>query len=170
MRLLISFFICLCFSTASFAGDIALKLLPQAQKIGTYSFSYLIWDVYDITLYAKNNAVNNKSDLALSLAYKRNIDGKDISQRSIEEIKGLGFKDKKMLQKWQRQMDQLFPDVMDGTILTGLRQNNKAIFYKNGVKLGVIDDPQFAQYFFDIWLSPRTSEPQMRRVLLGQGG
>ncbi len=45
--------------------------------------------------------------------------------------------------------------------------NGKAIFYLNNKFIGKINDTQLAQYFFDIWLSPKTSDPKMRQALLG---
>ena len=38
------------------------------------------------------------------------------------------------------------------------------------VPLGEVPDPDFARLFFAIWLSPATSEPQMRSQLLAQTG
>ena len=34
--------------------------------------------------------------------------------------------------------------------------------------IGDVRDPLFAKLFFGIWLSPQTSEPQLRRALLAQ--
>jgi hypothetical protein len=44
------------------------------------------------------------------------------------------------------------------------------LFLLNGQPAGEIRDPEFARLFFGIWLSPRTSEPAMRRALLAGRG
>jgi len=168
MRIFILFIISLCIATVSYANMAVVKTLPEASKISTYSYSYFLWDVYDIALYADTDQISRKSDLALALTYKRDLKGQDISRHSIDEIQNLGFKDKKILKKWQSQMDTLFPDVQEGIMLTGIRKDNTAIFYRNETYLGTIKDALFARYFFDIWLSPSTSEPDMRNALLGQ--
>jgi hypothetical protein len=41
-------------------------------------------------------------------------------------------------------------------------------FFRNGTPIGDIDDREFARAFFAIWLDPRTSEPELRKQLLGE--
>ena len=66
-------------------------------------------------------------------------------------------------------MRALFPDVHKGDTLTGVyTRKGTTIFYKNGKKLETINDPEFGRAFFGIWLSENTSEPDLRKQLLGQ--
>ena len=70
---------------------------------------------------------------------------------------------------WENQMRALFPDVSAGDRITGVHQPAMgAVFWGNGRLLGEVRDPLFAKLFFGIWLSPQTSEPQLRRALLAQ--
>jgi hypothetical protein len=70
---------------------------------------------------------------------------------------------------WEGQMRALFPDVSTGDRITGVNQPGiGAVFWRNGQLLGEVRDVAFAQQFFGIWLSPQTSEPQLRRALLAQ--
>jgi len=151
----------------AFAQMNNIKIIPNAKKIGEYSYSYFIWDIYNIALYAENNDASNGQNIALMLTYKRDLKGQDISARSISEIRNLGFKHEDILQSWQDKMDHIFPNVQDGTVLTGIRYSDKVVFYQNGREIGIIQDAEFSRYFFDIWLSPNTSEPDMRKALLG---
>ena len=65
-------------------------------------------------------------------------------------------------------MKQLFPDVQAGDRITGVhRPGVGARFHVNGRLAGEVRDADFARLFFAIWLSPRTSEPQLRAALLG---
>ena len=41
-------------------------------------------------------------------------------------------------------------------------------FCPNDLKRLVASDPEFGQYFLDIWLSPETTRPELRERLLGQ--
>lgn len=64
---------------------------------------------------------------------------------------------------------QMLPDVQDGDSLTGINVPQRGVrFYKNGRSIGVVDDGDFARAFFAIWLDARTSEPKLRRQLLGE--
>jgi hypothetical protein len=65
-------------------------------------------------------------------------------------------------------MLRVFPDVRQGDRLVGLqRPGTGASFWINGRFQGEVRDVEFARRFFGIWLSPQTSEPAMRRALLG---
>ena len=148
--------------------ELATRHIPQAQAIGTARLSFLFWDVYDATLYAADGQWRADAPYALSLSYLRQLDGDKIAERSAQEIRGQGFSDEDKLDVWRQQMRELFPDVDENTTLTGVRdENGHALFYRNGVAIGGIKDAEFSDWFFGIWLSENTSEPQMRMELLG---
>ena len=48
------------------------------------------------------------------------------------------------------------------------RPGEGALFLTNGRQTGWVPDPDFARVFFGIWLAPTTSEPGLRRQLIGQ--
>jgi len=43
-----------------------------------------------------------------------------------------------------------------------------ALWLAYGTPIGTIEDPEFARASFAIWFDPRTSEPVLRRQLLGE--
>jgi hypothetical protein len=58
--------------------------------------------------------------------------------------------------------------VHAGDRITGVhRPGEAAVFFVNGRGVGEVRDARFAQLFFGIWLSPRTSQPALRASLLG---
>tara|TARA_Y100001970_G_scaffold103185_1_gene129525 strand:+ start:17458 stop:17985 length:528 start_codon:yes stop_codon:yes gene_type:complete len=137
-------------------------------KIGEAKFTYLFWDIYHAELYAPISGWNPEKPFALSLKYFREFEGIDIADKSISEIEGQGFSDRKLLDEWKLQLREILPDVSDGTILTGIRNTNgHTLFYHDGSKIGVIKDTKFTKRFFNIWLGKKTSEPSLRRALLG---
>jgi hypothetical protein len=71
-------------------------------------------------------------------------------------------------QAWLQAMQAAFPDVAAGDRLTGIhRPGQGARFLANGRPTLDVNDPEFARLFFGIWLSDKTSEPQLRQALLG---
>ena len=65
-------------------------------------------------------------------------------------------------------MQDIFPDVENGTILTGVYYpNNKTVFYRDDGEIGTITDIEFGKWFFNIWLGEKTAFPKMRADLLG---
>lgn len=157
------------FGTPTLAADAVIQQIPNANKVGEGRLSIVFWDVYDATLYAPNGEWNPEEPHALSIRYFREIEGADIAERSIEEMRKQGFSDERLLADWHKQMLAIFPDVKDGTELTALFTHQKTTdFYHNGKRIGSVNAPLFGKHFFDIWLSEKTSEPSLRKALLGQ--
>ncbi|MBC6445261.1 MAG: chalcone isomerase family protein [Alphaproteobacteria bacterium GM202ARS2] len=143
--------------------------MSNPQPVGSGRLTYVFWDVYDIVLYASNGTFKSGEPYALSLSYLRELSGEELAERSVEEIEEQGFTDKKRLAAWQRQMTAIFPDVDEGITLTGVRdQNGNAIFYSNGKRIGTIKDRRFTRWFFGIWLSKKSTLPELRNQLLGR--
>jgi hypothetical protein len=145
-----------------------LQHVPDAQKVGAGRLSFLFWNVYDATLYAPEKRYDAVQPYALKLAYLLELKGADIAERSVEEMRKQGFKDESKLSEWQKAMEKLFPDVKEGSVLTGIRDaKGDALFYLDEVFIGSIKDKAFTERFFAIWLDKNTSEPALRKQLLG---
>lgn len=108
--------------------------------------------------------------LVLELDYLRDLKGSAIAERSLQEMRRVGSFSETQALRWLEQMQRTFPDVKAGDRLTGqLLPGQGAAFWHNGRPIGRITEAEFATLFFGIWLSPATSEPDMRLALLGQG-
>ncbi len=162
MRLLKLLALLLLFSNPSFAQEAPL---PH-KLIGSADFKYLFWNVYKIDLYANNKSLNG--ELALKLTYKRKLYADKIAQRSIDEISKQNCGDKRNYNNWLNKMKTIFPDVKKGDTLTGVKEKlGTTTFYKNKIKIGQFKDKTLTQCFFNIWLSPKTTQPNLRAKLLG---
>lgn len=150
------------------ANDVVQKYVPHAKSVGTGRLSVVFWDVYDATLYAPNGKWDADKPYALSIDYFREIEGPDIAKRSIEEMQKQGLADEEKSARWQTQMESIFPDVKNGSKITAIFTHKKSTdFYSNSKHIGSINDKEFSAYFFNIWLSKKTSEPELRMKLLG---
>ncbi|MFC3121020.1 chalcone isomerase family protein [Agaribacter flavus] len=166
MRYLCIVLILLCSSLAEAKSYI--KYIDDPKTVGKTRLEVLFWDIYDAELVAPKGQWSKDKPFALSLTYLRAFDGKEIASRSIDEIRDLGMEDERKLAKWFEQMQILFPDVKEGNTITGIVDDRAySIFYFDEQRLGVVEDPEFSQWFFDIWLSEKSSEPKMRKRLLG---
>lgn len=155
-------------SSPSWAIEILDKYIQKPKIVGQGRLSFLAWDIYDATLFAEQGEWKEQKSFALELSYLRDIEGKKIASKSIDEIRSQGLNDEIKLAAWYSQMVDIFPNVSDGTNLIGICDyNNHAIFYNGNEYLGAINDPEFSKYFFDIWMGEGTSEPQLRSALLG---
>ena len=166
-------FLCLVFvlfsSVAYAAHDAIESSIPSAEVVGKGRLSLVFWDVYDATLYAPQGKWDAKKPMALSIHYFREIEGKDIVDRSIGEMRKQGFSDEAKLAKWQKEMAAFFPQVKNGDELMGVYIPGKPTqFYLGEKRIGTIKDGDFGEHFFAIWLSEKTSEPKLRKQLLGE--
>lgn len=142
--------------------------VPDAAIVGRGVMSYAFWDIYEATLYAPAGVWDSSKPVALSIHYFRTLHGKAIADRSVQEIRQQGFNNEVTLAAWNSQMKAIFPDVENGTVLTAVYVPGKhTTFYKGADAIGVIKGDDFGQSFFGIWLAEKTSEPTLRRALLG---
>ena len=150
------------------ASEYIEKYIPQAEKVGEGRLTYLFWDVYDAALFAPQGTWQGEQPYALKLSYLMDIEGYKIADRSAEEMRNQKLANEVELATWHNQMKRIFPDVTEGTTITGVyTQNGDSVFYKNGSEIGRIQDRNFSEAFFGIWLNKQTSSPDLRRKLLG---
>ena len=134
---------------------------------------FRVWgfEVYDASLWTPpgfNAAQTETQLLALELHYLRDFAAKDIAERSIKEMRRSGPLAAELESRWMTELLRVLPSVRQGDRLMGLhRPGEAAVFWHNGRPRGEVRDAEFARRFFGIWLSPQTSEPALRRALLG---
>ena len=141
--------------------------LPTLKPLGDARFRKLVWHVYDASLWIAAESFAPDAPLALDIRYAMDIRGADLSTRSIEEMRKLGYLDAVKLARWDEAMRRVFPDIRAGDRLVGVHlPGREARFYNQHSLLGSVADAEFARAFFAIWLDERTSEPGLRRRLL----
>lgn len=144
--------------------------VPGAQIIGAGEFRVFGFDVYNARLWSAARPLATDQPFALELIYQRTISRDDLVQASVDEIKRLSGASVSagQLADWQAQMQQSFVDVQAGTRITGVYLPGQGARFFVGQQLQhEVKDPQFARAFFDIWLDPRTRNPELRQQLLG---
>ncbi|MFT6071497.1 MAG: hypothetical protein ACJAQ0_000504 [Dasania sp.] len=162
MKHLKSFFLTICVVLITghnaFSSDYAFR--------GQYQFTYFGFSIYDAALFMDQKCENLECDFILKLIYQRSFDKEDIVNRSIQEIDALYDLDKNQKKRYKKLLLSVLVDVQDGDIIDGKMINSYANFYHNNKYIGKVDEKKLSKYFFDIWLSPQTSEPEMRNALL----
>lgn len=141
--------------------------MPTLKPLGEGRLRWFGLHVYDSSLWVPGEAWSLDRVFALDIRYAMNIRGRDLTQRSLEEMRRLGFTDPAKLRRWEEAMDRVFPDIRPGDRLVGLSiPGREARFYSQDRLLGAVPDPEFARAFFAIWLDERTSEPKLRARML----
>lgn len=166
--LLALFGIILLYAQTAQATETVLASVPRASEVGRGVLSFAFWDVYRATLYAPDGRFESGKPVALTIEYLLSINGKDIADRSIQEMRKQGFTDEAKLASWNDQLKSIFPDVRNGTVLSAVYQpGEQTVFYDGSTAIGSVAGDDFGRLFFGIWLGERTSEPKLRRALLG---
>lgn len=147
--------------------------LPGARLQGQGRLRFLGLHVYDARLWVGAQVPGADwaaVPFALELQYARRLKGLLIAERSLKEMRRQGDIAEPVAERWLALMVELFPDVGEGDRITGVNQPGVgARFHVNGRLRGEPRELDFARMFFGVWLSPRTSEPDLRDALLGQG-
>lgn len=144
------------------------KDVPGLSARGEGVMRFFGLKVYDIRLWTAMKTFTHADPFALELVYDLSLDGKDIAERSIKEMRGQGHSDEGKLKRWGEEMAKIFPDIRKGDALIGVSIPGKeARFYSRDRFIAAVADAEFARAFFDIWLSEKTSAPGVRARLLG---
>jgi len=148
-----------------------LEVLTTPRLVGQHLFKFFGLEIYHISLWSSpewNPEKWNQHSFALSLVYSRNLSGEEIVKRSIVEIKKQTVLSDDTAQQWTNQLRALIPTVKPGDRLTGVYQpSGSLVFWLDAKKLGEVKDTALSEAFMGIWLSTKTSEPKMRKKLLG---
>jgi Chalcone isomerase-like len=143
--------------------------LAGARQVGEGALRWFGIKIYDAKLWALKGFEStrwNDSSFALDIRYARSLSGKNIAEKSHDEMIRLGFGRDAQRSAWLEWMSTTFPDVNAGDRLIGIHLPGAGVkFSFNGVPLRESKDPEFSQAFFSIWLDPRTAAPSLRTAL-----
>ena len=161
---LLSFITLSCiFAALIFSGNTKASAVDDLNKRGQGEMSYLFWTLYSAEFYA----TPTNSERALKLEYYRSIDSKDLVDATEDQWNKLGYSDSN-IQRWLKPLYAMWPNVEEGSTLTiRVAEDNVSRFYFDEQPIGTIQDKQFGEAFLAIWLSENTSEPVLRKQLLG---
>lgn len=139
--------------------------------LGRGALRYFGLPVYEARLWTAADFSPTRFEghaFALELQYARKLEGADIVRRSIVEMRRSGTLDEGQARAWEAELARAIPDVAPGDRLIGVHlPGGQTGFFHNGRLTSAVADPAFARAFFGIWLARSTSEPELRRRLLG---
>jgi hypothetical protein len=138
-------------------------------EVGRAKFTFLFWDIYKSALFTKTGLYGNTSsgDLIYKIEYLKDIKAEELIKSTVSQWQHLVI-DKQQYQHFIPLLEQIWPDIKAGDSLTLYRNDRASVFYFNDKKVGEINDKTFGKLFLDIWLSSNTSEPELRKSLIGE--
>lgn len=136
---------------------------------GEATFSVLFWDLYKgrlKTTSGKYPISFAKDQLIFEIEYFADISKQDLIKRTVEQWQHQNIT-REVYQPYISQLNSIWPAITEGDSLAILVKKDSSIFYFNNQRIGVIEDNFFGKLFIDIWLDKKTSQPALRRQLLG---
>jgi len=140
----------------------------NVKEVGRAKFSFLFWDIYNSILYTKSGHYLPEKPspyLLFEIEYLKDITATDLLERTIEQWQHLSLTETQYAQ-FIPVLEGIWPDISAGDKLALFVQNDQSTFYFNGVKIGFVEQKEFSKLFLDIWLSKKTSQPELRDELL----
>lgn len=146
-------------------GDVARQGDLQASPPG--EARWLGLRLYEAVLWSPRDGWRGDDRFALALRYSRDFSAQRLTDASLEEMTRLFAPSAEQLTRWRVLLSNAFPDVNSGDVLVGVFEPHRGVvFYHRGVEHSRIDDVEFAERFFAIWLDARTRLPALRERLL----
>ena len=140
----------------------------ELQKCGEAQLTVLFWDIHESSLYTPTAPyLPEIQPLRLEIKYLRPIKAENLIEQTAKEWQAQGLRDSRH-GAWLETLGALWPDVGKHDVLAlSISEDGSAAFTFNGEPLGVIEDPDFGSAFAGIWLSPKTTRPELRAALIG---
>ncbi|TAL28274.1 MAG: hypothetical protein EPN97_14975 [Alphaproteobacteria bacterium] len=165
------------FAAPALAADGKGLAMTKPAEVGDYiqadapygqgTLRKLFMKVYETSLWTDAKTWSMKEPFALCIRYNMNFKDKDLVKRTFEEMGRSGLVTQADRETFGPQLTALFHDVHPGDVITAVFLPGRgAVFYYNGKPRGKLEDIAFAKRFFNIWLGPDTSEPDLRDRLL----
>ncbi|MDK2124731.1 chalcone isomerase family protein [Parachitinimonas caeni] len=147
------------------------EVVNPAQRAGGGDFRWFGFRIYTAELWTSRLPFDASQPYALRLTYHRAISRDQFVDTSLDEIKRTRSEppDPERLKRWRSLMQSAFVDVAPNDQITGLHLPGRGVrFYYQDRQTADINDAEFAQAFFAIWLSPASRDQDLRNSLLGK--
>jgi len=148
----------------SFSASASINNL---KTVGQAEMRWLFFPLYQVALKtADGRYQGNRYPQALDILYRRNIAKEDLLTATDNQWQRLRVPEVQR-QQWLKQLGTIWPTIKRGDRL-GLSVNTDGSnnFIYNGRNIGGVNDKKFGESFLAIWLSPNTSQPSIRQLLI----
>jgi hypothetical protein len=146
-------------------------VFQASEPYGRSSLRWLFLKAYDVHLWTDAPVWSMQAPFALSIRYNMGFTSEELVERTLAEMKKIDpALSGGRLAQFSAPLSRVLPAVKSGDRISALYVPGRPVrFFFNGQVSGEMDAGEFAMAFFGIWLSPRSSEPSVRRELLRLG-
>ncbi len=143
--------------------------LQGLQSSGKSELSWFLISVYEAQLFTTSGQfVYGQYPQALEIEYYRNITKENLIKATKDQWEEQAIKHPD-LNEWLVQLEQVFPDVKpEDKLVFSVDKIGNNQFFLNDKPIGKIANKDFSQLFLDIWVSEKTTYPDLRLELIGE--
>ena len=150
------------------ASEVWRTQLQSPTIVGEGTLKIFLWEVYDIRLLSDGVPFSWHKDFVLEFVYKRDLTKDEVIEASINEMRRQKNITDSQIERWQKYLQQGIKSVQPATMAALFWTDKGTItYYYEGKTPVTIKDAAFARAFINIWLGADTSEPALRKALLG---
>ena len=155
-------------TTCANEGESYQAIKSELKTVGKAKLKVWFWNVYNSKLYTNTGHYKKDNQCILfEIDYLRTIKKEDLIHNTIENWQHIGIPETSY-QPYIETLESMWPEIKEGDQLALKVVSNKSEFYYNGKPIGVIDGHIFGPMFLQIWLSKKTTQPKLRKKLLGE--
>jgi len=145
---------------------------PGLRLVGQGKLNWFGISLYEASLWTTEGRFDQftaHEKVALEIRYLKNIPASRLVDSARTEWSRLQLLEVEVIEKWCRQVAEIWPNVTPGDRITSVVSRGGATrFYVNDRFAGEIQDAEFGPMLLKIWLHPDTRSKSLRRSLLGQ--
>ncbi|MCL1141302.1 chalcone isomerase family protein [Shewanella gaetbuli] len=137
-------------------------------QVGEADMDFLWLDIYLAKLYSASGQYQPEQyPLMLEIEYHRDISSQELMSATVEQWQKIGVPEE-VINSIRFHLDKAWPDVNENDRLSFvIHDESKAEFLFNDQSFYQLNDHQFSQAFVGIWLSEKTTRPELRQQLIG---
>ena len=162
------FIILYLFLTTLEASETLKEEFSSPTIIGEGTLKVFFMEIYDLRLIADSPTFSWQNKFKLDFIYTRDLKKESVTKSSIKELRRQSSVSESDIESWQGYLEQSIKPVQEGTHATVLwNPEGHITFHYENYEPTTIKDEGFARAFLNIWLGEETSQPKLRKQLLG---
>jgi hypothetical protein len=142
--------------------------VPAMKPVGMGELTWFGLHIYRAELWSANGHFDSTRPYVLALTYERKVTAQKQVNVTLDQMDKQGVPEARQA-RWRPLLEKVMVNVKAGDTMAGMyTPGSGAVFYYNGKQQSASNNIAFIDDFFGVWLNSRTTEPELRRKLLGE--
>jgi hypothetical protein len=141
---------------------------PAMKRVGMGELTWFGLHIYRAELWSASGHFDSTRPYVLALTYERRVTAQKQVNVTLDQMDKQGVPAARQA-RWRPLLEEVMVNVKEGDTMAGMyTPGTGAVFYYNGKQRSTSNNIAFINDFFGVWLDSRTTQPDLRRKLLGE--